>query len=179
MSFDIETKMWGHSNTGTKVHGYLNGKALCRSSINQPTSASVDYFGAKDAFGDRICANCYKKFNAAIERYEASMMPSTGEGDYLPPSEEPYAEPVEDQDDIWPELPAKSVDPMNQVRWRKTSRSAGRYKADIPMAITTETQNWIFIATWTPGGAYTGERFMKRTEFEERFEIRRDVEADR
>jgi hypothetical protein len=172
MSFDIETKMWGHSNTGTKVHGYLNGKALCRSGINQPAGTGIDYFGAKDAYGDRICANCYKKFNAAIERYEASMMPSNGEGDHLPPAKDSDA-------DTWPELPAKSVDAMNQIRYRKTSRTAGRCEADIPMAITAETRNWIFFARWTLTGAYAGENFMKRGEFEERFEIRRDVDADR
>lgn len=86
---DIESKIWNYTNTGTKVHAFINGTALCRKSITR-TGADNNALTYCEAKGDRLCATCDKKFNAAIERAEDSMKPSTGEGDYLPPSENLY-----------------------------------------------------------------------------------------
>ena len=85
---DVESKIWNYSNTGTKLHAFLNGTALCRSSIRRPGAdpTALDYCEAKS---HPVCAACDTKFNAAIERAEASMEPSTGEGDYLPPAINP------------------------------------------------------------------------------------------
>lgn len=83
---DIESKIWNYSNTGTKLHAFLDGVAICRSSIRRPGAehTALDYCEAKS---HSVCATCDTKFNAAIERAENSMEPSTGEGDYLPPAE--------------------------------------------------------------------------------------------
>jgi len=85
---DIESKIWNYSNTGMKLHAFLNGVAICRSSIRRPGAepTALDYCEAKS---HQMCSACEAKFNAAIERAEASMEPSTGEGDYLPPAETP------------------------------------------------------------------------------------------
>jgi len=88
---DIDTRVWNYSNTGTKLHAFLNGVAICRSSIRRPGAehTALDYCEARS---HQMCATCDKRFNAAIERIEASMEPSTGEGDYLPPAETPAPE---------------------------------------------------------------------------------------
>jgi DNA-binding CsgD family transcriptional regulator len=84
---DIESKIWNYSNTGMKLHAFLDGTALCRSSIRRPGAedTALDYCEAKT---HQLCAACDTKFNAAVERAEASMQPSTGEVDYLPPAAE-------------------------------------------------------------------------------------------
>lgn len=95
---DIESKIWTWTNVGTKKHAFVDGVALCRKNITRnPESVALhgmDYCTAK---GASICTVCDRKFNAAIEREEAyqayrarlaaSMQPSTGEGDYLPPAD--------------------------------------------------------------------------------------------
>src|SRR5690348_8551289 len=43
----------------------------------------------------RICTKCEARELAARDRLAASLAPSTGEGDYLPPAEEAPAAPVE------------------------------------------------------------------------------------
>lgn len=86
---DIETKIWNFSGNGTKVHAYINGRtAACRSNINRPAGSDMDYCEAKQCFKFSICAACEAKFDAAIERAEDAMRPSTGEGDHLPPSKD-------------------------------------------------------------------------------------------
>lgn len=89
---DIETKSWNYLGTGTRVHFFLNGQALCRSSYTKaPSVGDMDYCEAVQRTlgipGTRVCPTCEKKFNEGIERLENSMQPSTGEGDYLPPAE--------------------------------------------------------------------------------------------
>jgi hypothetical protein len=87
---DIESRMWNFTGTGTKVHGFIGGKALCRSNIKAPytNGSHMSYRRAADDFKRLVCLTCDKKFHAAIARAEASMMPSTGEGDYLPPAQD-------------------------------------------------------------------------------------------
>lgn len=84
---DIEAKIWNFSGTGTKVHAFSGGHALCRKSIARPAGSDMDFCQAEQAFKFSVCTSCKTKFNAAIERLENSMQPSTGEGDYLPPAE--------------------------------------------------------------------------------------------
>lgn len=85
---NIESKVWNFSGTGTKVHAFIDGKvAACRKSIARPAGSDMDYCEAKQGFKSSICTTCDTKFNAAIERAENAMQPSTGEGDYLPPAE--------------------------------------------------------------------------------------------
>ena len=84
---DIESKIWIYSVTGTKVHAFLNGVALCRNSIRRHSEKNaLDYCEAKRFVS--LCTACVKKFDAAIERAENSMRPSTGDGDHLQPARE-------------------------------------------------------------------------------------------
>lgn len=89
---DIEMKMWGYTSTGTKLHGFVNGTAMCRTNIKAPVQELADFSEAKShakaQWGISMCTTCESKFNAAVERAEAAMQPSTGEGDYLPPAAE-------------------------------------------------------------------------------------------
>jgi DNA-binding CsgD family transcriptional regulator len=75
---DIESKIWNYSNTGVKLHAFLNGTALCRSSIRRPAAdaTALDYCEAKS---HQMCAACDTKFNAAVERSENSVQRSTAE----------------------------------------------------------------------------------------------------
>lgn len=86
---DIESKIWTYAGTGTKVHAFVDGVALCRKNLrNDPDRVGrVGHDWAGAVHYASVCSSCQKKFNAAIERAEASMQPSTGEGDYLPPAE--------------------------------------------------------------------------------------------
>lgn len=91
---NVETKFWSYSDTGTKMHAFDNGKALCRPTITRPVGViertAVDYSTA----AGRTCAKCLQKFNAELAKEEAyqarlkaSMTPSNGEGDYHPPAD--------------------------------------------------------------------------------------------
>lgn len=92
---NIEEKMWNTVGTGLKIHAFNNGTALCRSNYKNATPAgNLDYCEATDrarSWGLSLCTTCDAKFNAAIERLENSLAPSTGEGDYLPPAEDTNA----------------------------------------------------------------------------------------
>ena len=110
-AIDIESKIWNFSGTGTKVHAFVGGVALCRknikdSEITRPNHR--DFCLAREevrkAAGTGMCAGCLKKFEAEIEREEAfqerlaaSMEPSIGEGDYLPTADAVPAEETADQ----------------------------------------------------------------------------------
>lgn len=63
---DIESKIWNYSNTGTRVHAFLNGVALCRSSIRRP-GAEHTALDLCEAQAHSVCGTCDTKFNAAIE----------------------------------------------------------------------------------------------------------------
>lgn len=89
---NVESKVWNFSGNGTKIHAYINGRnAACRSNIARPAGEDMDYCKARQAFKFSLCTTCDAKFNAAIERAETSMQPSTGEGDHLPPAEDTNA----------------------------------------------------------------------------------------
>jgi hypothetical protein len=108
---DIESKIWNYSNAGTKMHVFVDGVAMCRSSIRRDCPLmNVDYTTAKDR---EMCGACDKKFNAAVELTETETITetcncpvleypygkhllncpllvsneNTGEGDYLPPAD--------------------------------------------------------------------------------------------
>lgn len=102
---DIESEIWTYAGTGTKVHAFVDGVALCRKNLrNDPARVErmgLSYSGAVHYAS--VCRNCQFKFNAELEREEAyqarlaaSMAPSTGEGDHLPPA----AEVTEVQDEV-------------------------------------------------------------------------------
>lgn len=92
---NIEEKMWNTVGTGLKIHAFNNGTALCRSNYKNATPAgNLDYCEATDrarSWGLSLCTTCDAKFNAAVERLENSLRPSTGEGDHLPPAEDTKA----------------------------------------------------------------------------------------
>src|SRR5688572_23222924 len=52
---DIDTRVWNYSNTGTKLHAFLNGVAICRSSIRRPGAehTALDYCEARS---HQMCA---------------------------------------------------------------------------------------------------------------------------
>lgn len=90
---------WGTTRTGMTYHSFnADGTAICRKNIRQPegvdsyTEAQVDARLA-EAWGARVrgfrkCDTCSEMEAAFEARVEASMAPSTGEGDYLPPAKE-------------------------------------------------------------------------------------------
>lgn len=95
------TKTWGRTETGMVFHSFkADGTAICRSNIKAAgefrTEASVNAALAKPwglaTQGFRKCENCAAKA-AFRDRAEASMTPSTGEGDYLPPAAEAPSTP--------------------------------------------------------------------------------------
>lgn len=92
---NVESKTWNTVGTGLKIHAFNNGTALCRSNYKNATpDGNLDYCEATDrarSWGLSLCTACVVKFNAAIERLENSLRPSTGEGDHLPPAEDTNA----------------------------------------------------------------------------------------
>lgn len=103
----MNTTVWDFSNTGSKFHAFINGQtAACRSSIavplqfkqNATTLAKAGQL-ASDRPGVTVCQRCTAKFTAAMHRYQASMAPSTGEGDHLPPTAEVVADPLAPTED--------------------------------------------------------------------------------
>lgn len=89
------TKTWGRTETGMVFHSFkADGTAICRSNIKAAgefrTEASVNAALAKPwglaTQGFRKCENCAAKA-AFRDRAEASMTPSTGESDHLPPAD--------------------------------------------------------------------------------------------
>lgn len=99
------TNTWGTTRTGMVYHSFNEeGQAICRNNIRRPegvdslTETQVDARLA-EAWGARVrgfrkCESCTQMEAAFRDRLEASMAPSTGEGDYLPPSED--VAPVQD-----------------------------------------------------------------------------------
>jgi|SRR5690349_14442492 len=96
---DLTQKTWNTTKTGMIYHSFkADGTAVCRSSIKAPvigglvTEKRVDERLAQ-AWGARVrgfrkCETCSTLEAKAAERAEASMQPSTGEGDHLPPAAE-------------------------------------------------------------------------------------------
>ena len=90
---------WSLTETGKVYHSFnAAGIAICRSSIAADqyrgaiTETKVDEMLA-EAWGIRVqgyrkCERCATKEAAHRDRVEASLAPSTGEGDYLPPATE-------------------------------------------------------------------------------------------
>ena len=86
---------WNLTRTGKTFHSFnADGVALCRDSIRRGdnTAASFtedDVNGMTDenlTGAYRKCNGCGTKEAAGHDRLTASMAPSTGEGDYLPPA---------------------------------------------------------------------------------------------
>lgn len=75
MSVDRNEKIWAESNTGTRMHAFVqsgtdgNLRAMCRSTIERSTGAR--YVGKDEAF--LICSRCVKLAVAMWNRAEASM----------------------------------------------------------------------------------------------------------
>lgn len=102
----MDTKTWGTTRTGMIFHSFKDsGVAVCRSNIRRPegvdsyTEAQVEARLA-EAWGARVrgfrkCESCTELEAAFRDRLEASMEPSTGEGDYLPPAEDASVAPTE------------------------------------------------------------------------------------
>lgn len=90
---------WNTTETGKLFHSFENGQAVCNGRIKDTgfagnALATVELAKERIATwrvgslrnGLKICTKCEAKENAAAERLAASMAPSTGEGDYLPPA---------------------------------------------------------------------------------------------
>lgn len=89
----MDQKIWNLTDTGVVFHVFKeDGTAQCRKTTKvapyrQPdTESHVDRIAAQP-LGYRKCASCAKKEAAFRDRAEASMQPSDGEGDCLPPAE--------------------------------------------------------------------------------------------
>ena len=106
---NVESKIWKYSNTGTTVHAFDGGVALCNSSIRRFTSdAGIDYCEAQD--GHKVCTKCVAKFNAAIEAAEAEAVTET-------PAETVTIEVPAEQDATHPD--AGTYNPMNGADYLK------------------------------------------------------------
>lgn len=105
MNFDsIKTeRVWANTNSNTTtVHAFLTNKsagALCNSGIRPNDSVrSGDTNLMTMVERDRTtvptnyCGRCLTRLVNLVDRQAASMMPSTGEGDYLPPAQETLAQ---------------------------------------------------------------------------------------
>jgi hypothetical protein len=68
---DIESKIWSLTNTGTKLHVFKDGVALCSKAIRERTGPGegFDYCEAKQG-PFKLCTSCDVKFNEAIETAE-------------------------------------------------------------------------------------------------------------
>jgi hypothetical protein len=90
---NVESKIWKYSNTGTTVHCFDGGVALCNSNIRRFTSdAGIDYSEARD--GHKFCTKCDTKFNAIIEAAEAETVAET-------PAEVKSAKTLAMTDKVW------------------------------------------------------------------------------
>lgn len=88
---------WNLTETGMVFHSFnADGAAICRSNIkvgsgrkpwteSQMDKSLASVWGMSTQ-GYRKCASCAKKEAAFQARLEASLAPSTGEGDHLPPA---------------------------------------------------------------------------------------------
>ena len=96
---------WGRTETGFVYHSFnADGTAICRKNIKAAdgrelfTEAKVDEMLAEAwgirTIGYRKCTGCETREAARRDRLAASLAPSTGEGDYLPPAETVAAEPT-------------------------------------------------------------------------------------
>lgn len=88
---------WTTTETGQTYHSFkADGVAICRSNIKADqyrgtrTETQVDEALAQawgiSTQGYRKCGTCAKKEAAHRDRVAASLAPSTGEGDHLPPA---------------------------------------------------------------------------------------------
>jgi DNA-binding CsgD family transcriptional regulator len=75
---DIESKIWALSSTGTKLHAFDGGRALCRKNVLESYSFKTyggwDFCEAQQAVHP-VCTACMAKFNAAIEVAEVTPAP--------------------------------------------------------------------------------------------------------
>jgi hypothetical protein len=90
---------WNTTRTGKIFHSFTGGVAVCSSRI-KATGTGPGFESLIDAEGhcwelaydvtkadESVCKKCTELEERATARLEASMQPSTGEGDYLPPAE--------------------------------------------------------------------------------------------
>lgn len=79
MNVDRNEKIWAFSNTGTKMHAFVQlagegrKRAMCRSTIAR--NADATFTTANHAVG--VCPRCEKLAQAMWDRAEASMQPAT------------------------------------------------------------------------------------------------------
>jgi DNA-binding CsgD family transcriptional regulator len=90
---NIESRIWGTTRTGTKVHAFgEDGTALCRSSvISNPGGTWIDHAAARrwvlGSPGLSFCTTCEGKFQARIDATPAPVeKPDCTCPDYEPPA---------------------------------------------------------------------------------------------
>lgn len=71
---DVESKIWAYSSTGSQVHAFQDGHALCSKAVTAPLSISrnqgLDWAEAQD--GHRVHSRCAEKFNALVADTETT-----------------------------------------------------------------------------------------------------------
>lgn len=80
----IDETVWHYTKTGTRMHAFLGPSALCSGHIRRPDGDTAGRSLA--SAGEHACTRCVKRFRGMVDRYDASLAPSTGEGDHLPPA---------------------------------------------------------------------------------------------
>jgi len=93
-------KVWGYTATGTKIHAFKDGAALCRSSIKpaaQQFMTRDEAFGyAASQWGVTTCANCKVKFLAAeVAEVAPVETPAETPAEVAPVVEAPVVEATE------------------------------------------------------------------------------------
>jgi hypothetical protein len=127
---------WGLTKSGKTFHSFnADGAAICRSSTKADqyresvTGTKVDEMLA-EAWGIRVqgyskCERCATKEAAFLARRDASLAPSTGEGDYLPPVA-PVAPVATTDEPVTAPAPCGSVDEELRLL-RKVVREAREF----------------------------------------------------
>lgn len=133
-------KVWAWSQTGTRIHAYTEDgpyenhrRALCRGNITKPkVSPFRSEAEIRDGSGNGtwFCYRCLTKFNAAVDRAEASMEPAGERHDlgYVAP-----------QSEHTPEQPAaESMREFSRVLAgeKKENEDMGRRKTTGPLSPT-------------------------------------------
>jgi len=62
---DVESKIWGYSQTGTKLHAFKDGVALCNRGIVRVTKPTWD-FSETEGHASKRCKNCDGRFTQVL-----------------------------------------------------------------------------------------------------------------
>jgi hypothetical protein len=165
MNFDsIRTeRVWANTNSNiTTVHAFLTNKsagALCNRG-NRPndsvrsgdTNLMTMVERDRTTVPTNYCGRCLTRLVNLVDRQAASMMPSTGEGDYLPPAQETLAQTEETSVTVTEEKENSMTNPnitpevIKALQVLRNRSAVGPVPQDLMSAINTLDNAGIFSA---------------------------------